>query len=84
VLIAHILQDIAPRKQREALTAQLVQAAQQLAAAQSVETSLPPIFPLTAREIAALRLIAEGRSDSVVANELHISLGTLRNHLSHV
>ncbi len=37
---------------------------------------------LTAREIEVLRLIAHGLSNTQIANQLHLSEGTVRNHVS--
>ncbi len=37
---------------------------------------------LTAREIEVLRLIAHGFSNAQIANQLHLSEGTVRNHVS--
>jgi DNA-binding NarL/FixJ family response regulator len=39
---------------------------------------------LTARELDALRLIARGLSNSEIAKELHLSEGTVRNHVSAI
>ena len=39
---------------------------------------------LTPRELAVLDLIASGRSNLDIAKQLHISLGTVRTHVSHL
>lgn len=39
---------------------------------------------LTAREVEILRLAADGHSGQKIANELHISLTTVKTHLQHI
>lgn len=39
---------------------------------------------LTERELAVVRLLAEGRSNAVIASELTISVNTVRNHVQNV
>ncbi|QPC81359.1 hypothetical protein G4Y79_16865 [Phototrophicus methaneseepsis] len=43
-----------------------------------------PADVLTDREIEVLALIAEGASNQVIANELVISLGTVKSHIHHI
>jgi two-component system response regulator DesR len=40
--------------------------------------------PLTAREIDVLRLAAQGAPDTEIADELYLSVGTVRNYMSRV
>ncbi|UBF27095.1 response regulator transcription factor [Kovacikia minuta CCNUW1] len=48
-------------------------------------TELPPGFAeLTERECDVLRLIAKGASNREIAQNLHLSEGTVRNHISHI
>jgi DNA-binding NarL/FixJ family response regulator len=56
-------------------------------------SDLPPAFPdaalcftprLTDREHAVLSLVAEGLSNTEVGQRLHISLDTVKSHLSHI
>ncbi len=44
----------------------------------------PPLDPLTKREIEALRLIAEGKSNKEIANLLFISIRTVQNHRANI
>ncbi|KAA3659508.1 MAG: DNA-binding response regulator [Chloroflexi bacterium] len=47
--------------------------------------ALPPTKdPLTKREMSVLRLVARGLSNSVIAEQLSISEGTVRVHISHI
>ncbi len=50
--------------------------------------SLPPrpvlIDPLTERELEVLRLIAEGQSNQEIADQLVVTLGTIKAHVSHI
>jgi len=43
-----------------------------------------PRNPLTRREREILRVAAEGRTSLEIANQLHLSVGTVRNYLSSV
>jgi DNA-binding NarL/FixJ family response regulator len=45
--------------------------------------ALPPV-PLTARELAVLRLIARGATNREIADKLVISEGTVKNHISSI
>jgi ATP/maltotriose-dependent transcriptional regulator MalT len=42
------------------------------------------IEPLTPREREVLLLIAEGRTNQAIANELFLSIGSVKTHSSHV
>jgi NarL family two-component system response regulator LiaR len=55
------------------------------------EISAPPqqpaqneVDPLTAREVEVLKLVAEGKSNQQIAEELVISEGTVRSHVSNI
>lgn len=52
---------------------------------ESVEVRLPNLpDPLTAREVEILRLIAMGRSNTEIADELFLSLSTVKTHVGRV
>ena len=40
--------------------------------------------PLTEREVQVLKLVAKGKSNQQIANELQISLHTVRTHVNHI
>jgi NarL family two-component system response regulator LiaR len=44
----------------------------------------PTAQSLTAREVEVLRMVAQGKSNKQIADELSISLGTVRAHLSNI
>ncbi len=44
----------------------------------------PTTEPLTARELEVLRMVAQGKSNRQIAEELVLSLGTVRGHLSNI
>lgn len=44
----------------------------------------PDETPLTARELEILRLSADGRSTREIAEELFLSVGTVKTHLQHI
>jgi DNA-binding NarL/FixJ family response regulator len=49
-----------------------------------VPKSPPSGQPLTEREIEVLRMVAQGKSNQQIADELVLSLGTVRAHLSNI
>ena len=48
------------------------------------EASNPPAANLTPRQAEVLRLLERGRSTKQIAEELHLSTETVRNHVRHV
>jgi two-component system, NarL family, response regulator LiaR len=44
----------------------------------------PAAQPLTGREVEILRMVAQGKSNRQIAEELVVSLGTVRTHLSSI
>jgi DNA-binding NarL/FixJ family response regulator len=54
-----------------------------IAAEGAAEAALPN-NPLTPREIEVLGLLASGRTNRRIAEELHLSLSTVKRHLEHI
>jgi DNA-binding NarL/FixJ family response regulator len=48
------------------------------------EESGPPPAHLTPRQAEVLRLLEQGRSTKQIAQELHLSTETVRNHVRHL
>lgn len=46
--------------------------------------SLSDTYGLTQRETDVVRLLAQGKSNSVIANEMFIAVGTVKAHIQHV
>lgn len=57
---------------------------QRASEASGTDALLDPPTPLTSRERAIISLIAEGADNRDIASELHLSEGTVRNHISMV
>lgn len=55
-----------------------------LAQFRSPAPSLPSVDPLTERELVVLRLLAKGRTNAQMADELSVSDATIRSHVSHI
>ena len=43
-----------------------------------------PMTPLTGRELDVIRLIVAGASNKTIAEELVISMSTVKSHVSHI
>jgi LuxR family maltose regulon positive regulatory protein len=42
------------------------------------------VVPLTSRELEVLQLLATGRSNRAIADELVVSLDTVKRHVTHI
>jgi DNA-binding NarL/FixJ family response regulator len=49
-----------------------------------VPAETPLLEPLTERELAVVRLVANGRTNDEVAAELYVTLATVKTHLANV
>lgn len=83
-LIVHMMRDIRRRKKAEQLTNQMFRIAKSLVSTAEQTGELPPVVPLTSQERKILGLLVAGKVTKEVAEELQISMSTLRNHLSHI
>lgn len=82
-LVIHLMRDIRKRKKAEQLTNKMIQVARSLVR-NGEQPELPPIVPLTSQEKKILTLLVAGKTTKDVAEELQISMSTLRNHISHI
>ena len=62
----------------------MIQVARRLVGNGDQTGELPPIVPLTSQEKKILTLLIAGKATKEVTEELHISMGTLRNHIAHI
>jgi DNA-binding NarL/FixJ family response regulator len=47
-------------------------------------SNLPPLEPLTPRELDVLRLMRQGQTNQQIAQNLSISVSTVKNHVHHI
>lgn len=83
-LIIHLMRDIGRRKKAEQLTSEVFRIAKKLVSTAERSGELPPVVPLTPQEKKILGLFVVGKTTREVAEELEISVSTLRNHISHI
>ena len=88
-LVIHLMRNIEERKKIESLTREILVRVGELTGreADSVLTQGPsngPKTELTPREIAVLSALAQGRSTKEIAEDLHISAATVRNHVQRI
>ena len=83
-LIVHMMRDIQRRKKTEQLTNEMFRIARNLVSSAEQSGEFPPIVPLTSQEKKILSLLVAGKSTKEAAEELQISMSTLRNHISHI
>lgn len=67
-----------------AITEALLRGLSRQAASQMDADAAPPTEPLTPRETEVIRLMAGGYSNKEIAQALHKSEGTIKNHVSHI
>jgi PAS domain S-box-containing protein len=88
-VVVHLMRDIEERKRLEVVTKDILVGVGRLTGQQAdriLHQGRPesPVFDLTAREKTILRSLALGRNSGVIADELHISRVTVRNHIQHI
>ncbi len=80
-LIVHLAHDISGQKETEDMLARILNVSKEmLLLAGGRRPELAPITPLSEQELWILRLFAQPKDSRQVANELQITLPTLRNH----
>jgi PAS domain S-box-containing protein len=83
-LFVRLARDITVRRQREQVSARLLQAARGVVSVAEVARDAAPVDTLTEQERRILRLFAQGRNPAAIIRRLDISAQTLRNHLHHI
>ena len=89
ILVVHLMRDAERRKQTEMVTRDILVSVGRLTGIEAdriLERGVParPAVDLTAREQSILRLLSLGRNPGGIAEQLHISPATVRNHLQHI
>jgi PAS domain S-box-containing protein len=83
-LIAHLARDISSRKQVEFAFLKIINLSKEVISVGDGQSELAPIGLLSEQEKRILRLFANAKNSRQVAQELGITLPTLRNHLHSV
>ncbi len=85
-LLARVNALLARVRTDKAAALQMDRQAAGLLAELSAHTALleAPVEPLTGREVDVLRLVAQGYSNRAIAEQLVISIGTVKSHLKHI
>jgi DNA-binding NarL/FixJ family response regulator len=88
-LVVHLMRGIDERKRIEMVTKDILVSVGRLTGQQAdrlLQRGRPesPAFDLTAREKTILQALALGRGPSSIADQLHISRATVRNHIQHI
>jgi PAS domain S-box-containing protein len=85
-LIVQLARDITERKQKEELLHHMLQISRQIVAMLDGNgTGHPaPVPPLSEQEQSILRRFSDGNNSAEIAQDLGITLQTLRNHLHHI
>jgi PAS domain S-box-containing protein len=85
-LIVQLARDITERKQKEELLHRMLQISKQIVAISDGNGigNPAPVPSLSEQEQSILRRFSEGKNSAEIAQNLGISLQTLRNHLHHI
>jgi PAS domain S-box-containing protein len=87
--LVHIVHDVNAEKQLQAVTKEMVKLVHRLGA-ENIDAGLEPRAPeapvpnLTARERTVLKYLGRGMSTADMADELNVSIATIRNHVQHL
>jgi len=88
-LVVHLMRDIGQRKRHENLTREIMLRVGELTGRQADQIldraySQQPVVELTPRELVILRSLALSHNTNEIAEDLHITTATVRNHIQHV
>lgn len=85
-LIVQLARDITKRRQKEELLDNMLQISKQIVAISDGNGMghLAPVPSLSEQERSILRLFSDGKNSAEIAQNLGITLQTLRNHLHHI
>jgi PAS domain S-box-containing protein len=83
-LLVHLARDISSQKRQEQIFHKMVALSREVSALGETAIGAAPVPSLSAHEIEILRMFAEGKRASQIAEALAISPQTLRNHLHHI
>jgi len=83
-LLVHLAHDITEQKKTEGLVHKMLELSRELTGVGESAVRAAPAAALSHQERQVLRLFAEGKDSSEVAEELGITSQTLRNHLHHI
>lgn len=83
-LLVHLAHDITEQKRSEELVRKMLDLSRELTGVGESAVRAAPAPALSQQETQVLRLFAEGKDSSEVANVLGITGQTLRNHLHHI
>ncbi len=83
-LLVHLAHDISEQKKTEQLVHKMLELSRELTGVGESAVRAAPAAALSDQETQILRLFAEGKDSSEVAEKLGITSQTLRNHLHHI
>jgi len=83
-LLIHLAHDISEQKKTEQLVQKMMELSQQFRDLSESAVRAVPVSSLSEQEKSILRQFAAGKNSAEIAESLHVSLQTLRNHLHHI
>jgi PAS domain S-box-containing protein len=83
-LLVHLARDISTHKRQDDMFRKMVALSREVSALEDTTPGAVPVAPLSTHETEILRMFAEGKRASQIAQALAITPQTLRNHLHHI